>query len=183
MQLTVIANTVFTLEKFLTILANFVLNMFAQVDENRILYPSLRELTAVYFENYLVTCITLVSREKKLYFGSFEDNRFIENLEAKIVKKVWQELPTKFPNISLGNFGVGPDQFTGILKIDVRLSEDNAIKYVPPFIGRFKSRTTKLLNQLHMSHSRVFWENSFIEKPVENLNDLNEVLNKINCHQ
>jgi hypothetical protein len=157
--------------------------MFAQVDENRILYPSLRELTTVYFENYLVTCVTLISREKKSYFGNFEDNRFIENLEAKITKKVWQELPSMFPNISLGNFGVGPDQFTGILKIDVRLSEDNTTKYVPSVIGRFKSRSTKLLNQLHMAHSRVFWENSFIEKPIENLNDLSEALNKINSHE
>jgi hypothetical protein len=157
--------------------------MLAKVEENRIQYPSLRELTAVYFENYLVACITLVSREKKPYFGSFEDSRFIETLEGKIVKKVWLELPSMFRNISLGNFGVSLNEFTGILKIDARLSEDNTTRYVPSVIGRFKSRSTKLLNQLHMAHSRVFWENSFIEKPILNLNDLSEALNKINSHK
>lgn len=149
-------------------------------EENRIQFQSLRELTTVYFENYLVTCITLVSREKKEFFGTFEDGKFVEKLESKIIKKVWQELPAVFHNVALGNFGVSVNEFTGILKLDNRLSENNSFKYIPTVISRFKERSTKLLNQLHMAHSRVFWCNGYKDKPIENLNDLSEALNKIN---
>ena len=152
-------------------------------EENRAQYQSLRELTTVYFENYLVTCITLVSRENKEYFGTFDNGKFIEKLESKIIKKVWQEIPTIYHNITLGNFGVCKNEFTGILKLDNRLSDNNSFKFIPTVIGRFKERSTKLLNQLHMAHSRVFWKNGYTEKPIENLNDLNEALNKINLYK
>lgn len=151
--------------------------------ENIIQYQSLRNLTTVYFENYLVTCITLVSRENKDYFGIFEESKFTEKLESKIIKKVWQELPSVFHNVALGNFGVSTNEFTGILKFDNRLSENNSFRYIPTVISRFKERSTKLLNQLHMAHSRVFWNNGYIEKPIENLNDLSEALNKINSYK
>ena len=152
-------------------------------EKNMIQYQSLRELTTVYFENYLVTCITLVSREKKNYFGAFEDDKFIEKLESKIIKKVWQELPDVFHNVSLGNFGVKPNEFTGIIKLDNSFTENNSFKYISMVISRFKERSTKLLNQLHQTHSRVFWENGYIEKPIENLNDLSETLNKIKSNK
>lgn len=152
-------------------------------EKNMIQYQSLRELTTVYFENNLVTCITLVSREKKNYFGAFEDDKFIEKLESKIIKKVWEELPAVFYNVSLGNFGVKPNEFTGIIKLDNSLTETNSFKYISMVISRFKERSTKLLNQLHQAHSRVFWENGYIEKPIENLNDLSEALNKIKSNK
>jgi hypothetical protein len=152
-------------------------------ENNRIQYHSLSELTTVYFENYLVTCITLVPCENKEYFGTFEDGKFIEKLESKIIKKVWQELPAVFHNVALGNFGVSSNEFTGILKLDHRLSENNSFRFIPKVISRFKERSTKLLNQLHMTHSRVFWKNGYIENPIENLNDLNEALNKINSYK
>lgn len=156
--------------------------MLHYAEENSIRFQSLSDLTTIYFENYLVTCVTLVSREKKGYFGAIEEGKFVEKLESKIIKKAWQELPAVFHNVSLGNFGVSPDSFTGILKIDNRLSENNSFRFIPTVIGRFKERSTKLLNQLHLSHSRVFWDNGYIERPIENLNDLSEALNMINIH-
>ena len=157
--------------------------MPSYAEKNMVQYQSIRELTTVYFENYLVTCITLVSREKKNYFGTIEDGEFSERLESKVIKKAWQELPAFFPNVSLGSFGVNANEFTGILKLDTGLSENNSFKYTAMIISRFKERSTKLLNQLHQAHSRVFWENGYIEKPIENLNDLNEALDKIKSHK
>lgn len=157
--------------------------MLANAERNNKKYGSLSELTAVYFENYIITSIKLVSREKKDFFGSFSDGKFIEKLEAKIVLKAWQEIPTLYKNCTLGNFGVSRNDFTGILKIDSRLSDDTSVKYIPTIISSFKARSTKLLNQLHGTHSRIFWENGYIEKPIENLNDLSEILNSISRHK
>ena len=157
--------------------------MLANSERNNNKYTSLRELTAVYFENYLVTSIKLVSRERKDYFGSFFEGKFIESLEAKIVLKAWQEIPSLYNNCTLGNYGVSQNDFSGILKIDSRLSDETSTKYVPTIISTFKARSTKLLNQLHGTHSRIFWENGYIETPIENLNDLSEILNTISSHK
>jgi hypothetical protein len=157
--------------------------MLANTERNNRKFDSLRELTAVYFENYLVTSIKLISRDRKDYFGTFTDGKFVEKLEAKIVLKAWQEIPSQFNNCTLGNFGVTPNDFNGILKIDSRLSDETSIKYVPTIISSFKARSTKLLNQLHGTHARIFWENGYVEKPIENLNDLSEILNNISSHK
>ncbi len=154
-------------------------NRDTNINQNR----SLKELTTVYFENFLISCISLKTLEKKEQFGSFIEGRFIETLESKIVIKTWQELPSEFNNCSLGSYGVSPDEFTGILKFEARFSEENSFKYIPSVIGKFKSRSTKLLNQLHMTPSRIFWKNGYSITPIENLNDLSEALNKINTHR
>ena len=154
-------------------------NRDTNINQNR----SLKELTTVYFENFLISCISLKTLEKKEQFGSFIEGRFIETLESKIVIKTWQELPSEFNNCSLGSYGVSPDEFTGILKFEARFSEENCFKYIPSVIGKFKSRSTKLLNQLHMTPSRIFWKNGYSITPIENLNDLSEALNKINTHR
>jgi len=57
--------------------------MLANTERNNNKYTSLRELTAVYFENFLVTSIKLVSRERKDYFGSIIEGKFVEKLEMK----------------------------------------------------------------------------------------------------
>ena len=157
--------------------------MLANTERNNNKLSSLKELTAVYFENYLVTSIKLISRERENYFGTFIDGKFKESLEAKIVLKVWQEIPSNFNNCSLGNFGVTQNDFIGILKIDTTITEETSTKYIPTIVGGFKSRSTKLLNQLHGKHSRVFWENGYIENPIQNLNDLSEILNSISSHR
>jgi hypothetical protein len=145
--------------------------------------PTLRELSAVYFENFLVTSVNIIAREKKDCLGSFIYGIFKENIEAKIVLKTWQEIPGLFSYCSLGNYGVSTNEFTGILKIDTSVQEDITLKYIPSIISRFKSRSTKLLNQLHGTHDRIFWKSGFIEKPINNLQDLSEILNKISSHK
>lgn len=144
---------------------------------------SLKELTTIYFENFLITCISIKTKENKEYFGTFSEGRFIETLESKIVTKTWAEIPMVFHNCLLGSYGVSPNEFTGILKFDAEFSDENSSKYIPSVISRFKVRSTKLLNQLHMTHSRVFWENGYKKTPIENLNDLSNALNKINSHR
>ncbi len=157
--------------------------MLASRDSNKTQEKSLRELTTIYFENFLITCISIKTRNCKEFFGTFSEGRFIETLESKIVLKTWAEIPSVFHNCLLGSYGVSPNEFTGILKFDAMLSEENSSKYIPSVISRFKTRSTKLLNQLHMTHSRLFWENGYTQTPIENLNDLSYALNKINSHR
>ena len=153
--------------------------LLAKSPHNHLNYTSFTKLTSVYFENYAVSCISLNPAEKIHTFGTFENGRFVDSMESKIIVKAWQELPEYFPNCTLGDYTVSPNNFTGIINIDNRMSHDNSRKLIPRIVAYFKARSTKLLNQYHSKSGRIFWKNSYEEKCIENLNDLSEALNKI----
>jgi hypothetical protein len=143
---------------------------------------TVRDLTAIYFENYAISCVSLFPIEEKDYFGKCIEGKFYEKLEGKIVIKAWLELPSLFPGCKLGQYGLKENEFSGILTIDNRLSQDNSRKLIPIIISSFKSRSTKLLNQFHGKHGRIFWENNYREFDIENLNDLNNALVSIKTY-
>jgi hypothetical protein len=143
-------------------------------------YFSLRELTDLYFDNFAISFVSFTSREKNYYFGSYYNGKMAEKLEGKIVVKAWKELPTLYKNCILGDFKITANEFCGIIMIDNRMSWKNSRKYIPRILTAFKNRSTKLLNQFHGTHSRVFWENNYFEGVIENVDDLKEALDKIN---
>ena len=139
-----------------------------------------RDLTTVYFENFAVSCISISPNDHKDYFGTYVDGKFREKLEGKIVGKAWLELPSLFKCCKLGQYGLKPYEFSGIITIDNRDSADNSKKILPVIISSFKSRTTKLLNQFHGTHGRIFWENNYREFNIDNLLDLSNTLVYLN---
>ncbi len=143
-------------------------------------YFSLRELTDLYFDNFAISFVSFEAKEKNDYFGFFADGNLFEKLEGKIVIKAWKELPGLFKNCILGDFKLYPNQFCGIVMIDNRMSWENSRKFVPRILTSFKNRSTKLLNQLHGTHARVFWENNYFEGVIENVQDLKQALDRIN---
>jgi hypothetical protein len=143
------------------------------------IYFSFNDLTAVFFENYTVSSITLTAKEKNNYFGKFKDNIFIRKLEARITEKAWKEIPENFSEIRLSNYSFTEDSFSAIVTTDCRLSEENTKKLLPKIIASFKARSTILLNQFHGTHGRVFWENAYKEETIYDLNQLNEAIKKL----
>jgi hypothetical protein len=137
---------------------------------------NVRNLTTVYFENYEISRISLFPIEKRKFFGNNIEGKFFEKLEGKIVVKTWYELQSIFPECKLGRHSLKEDAFSGILSIDNSLSLENSKKLIPIIVGRFKSRSTKLLNQFHGTYGRIFWENNYDELRIENLADLNNAL-------
>jgi hypothetical protein len=146
-------------------------------------YPSITKLTSVYFENHAVSCISINPVEKIHCFGTFENGSFVDSMESKIIVKAWRELPVYFPNCTLGEYTVSSKNLTGIINVDNRSSQENSRKLIPRIVAYFKARTTKLLNQYHGKPGRIFWENNFEERIIENLNDLSIALDKINSHK
>ena len=138
-----------------------------------------RDLSKIFFENYVISYITLTAREKNCYFGFTKDDRFEIKMEGKILGKTWLELPSRFASCSVGNYGLSENTFSGILTIDNRLSKDISKKLIPIIISSFKSRSSKLLNQFHGLHGRIFWENNFNELMIRDLKDLDDVMQKM----
>ena len=79
---------------------------------------AVRDLTAIYFENFAITCICLFPVEKKNYFGNFTDGPFIERMEGKIITKAWLEIPSQFRFCKLGKYSLKENEFSGIITID-----------------------------------------------------------------
>jgi hypothetical protein len=143
-------------------------------------YFSLKELTDLYFDNFAISYVSFEPVEKKEYFGNVIDGSFKEKLEGKIVIKAWKELPVQFKNCILGDYMLSPNGFCGIIMIDNRMSWENSRKFIPRILTSFKNRSTKLLNQFHGKHGRVFWENNYFEGIIENVEDLKQALDNIN---
>jgi hypothetical protein len=144
-------------------------------------YFSLRELTDLYFDNFAISYVSFEAKEKNNCFGDYVGGKMHEKLEGKIIVKAWKELPGTFKNCILGDYRLTPNGFCGIVMIDNRMSWENSRKFVPRILTSFKNRSTKLLNQLHGTHSRVFWENNYFEGVIENVHDLKQALDKINA--
>jgi len=143
-------------------------------------YFSLKELTDLYFDNFAISYVTFSSLEKKNYFGNYSDGKLVEKLEGKITVKAWKELPKLYNNCILGDYRLTPNEFCGIIMIDNRAIWENSRKMIPRFLITFKNRSTKLLNQFHGKHGRVFWENNYSEKIIEDVHSLKLALDSIN---
>ena len=117
--------------------------------------------------------------EKNFYFGNMMNDTMFAKLEGKIVEKAWKELPQIFQNCILGDYSIRPNEFCGIIMIDNRQSNENTRKYIPKILTAFKNRSTKLLNQFHGTHGRVFWENNYNEVVIDNIEDLRMALDNI----
>lgn len=152
--------------------------MQPEVINKKPILVTLKDLTAVFFENYSVSYITLTAIEKKGYFGCFKDSNFIPKLEARITEKAWKEIPANYSEVKINSYSFTENSFNAIVTVDCRSVENNTNKMLPKIIASFKARSTVLLNQFHGRHGRIFWENSYKEELVCDLNQLSEVLNR-----
>ena len=153
--------------------------MIATFIRNKIKSYTVQNPGHVYFENFDVSCVTFFPVKKQNYFGKKVDGKFVENLEGKIVVKAWLELTKLFPEIRIGFYKVKENEFSGMITIDNSRTNDTSNKLLPIILSNFKSRSTKLLNQLHGTHGRIFWENQYKEFSIKDLNDLNIALQEI----
>lgn len=136
-----------------------------------------RDLTTIYFENYTVSCITISAVEdNSCCFGEVIEKKFYQKTEGTIVTKAWLEIPAMFPQCKLGKYRLKENRFTGIISINNVPSRENSKRLIPEILSSFKTRSTKLLNQFHGAHGRIFWKNSFEEISIEDLSDLNNTL-------
>ena len=61
--------------------------------------------------------ITLCTHNRKCLFGKITDGIMYKNDAGEMIENEWTELPKRFPNIVLHEYGVMPNHFHGILQI------------------------------------------------------------------
>ncbi|HMM99112.1 MAG TPA: hypothetical protein PKC99_08900, partial [Anaerolineales bacterium] len=62
--------------------------------------------------------VTIVTQGRAQLFGHIEHGEMILNDAGQMIVKWWNELPNKFPQITLGAFVVMPNHFHGIIIIN-----------------------------------------------------------------
>ena len=150
--------------------------MIPQVQKSVFIYKLLSSLNNLDYGSSIVRYVIFKARESKSYFGVNTEKGYIEKLEGKIVVKAWKELPQKFPNCILGDYIVKPDSFSGIIMLDKSVPQENQNKYYFKILSYFKNRSTVLMNKLHGTHGRIFWQNNYEEVTVNDVDRLREVL-------
>lgn len=134
-------------------------------------------------DGYEIHYVAIRTREKKNFFGKFDESGFKEKAEGKIVAKAWKELPSKFPACYLGDFKLYPNEFHGLLIFDTQGLLVPAEKMIPVIIGAFKSRAAKLLNLMSDSHNRVVWHNNFVDIRLDYMSQMQDALVFLNGQQ
>ena len=123
--------------------------------------------------------VTFKARETNNQFGFYTPHGFSEKLEGKIIIKAWKEIPVKFPDCVLGEHVLKPDTFSGIIMLDSIHAEERQNRQYLKILIYFKNRSTELLNKLHGTHGRVFWQNNYEEITISEIESLKEVLTLI----
>jgi putative transposase len=59
--------------------------------------------------------ITVCAAQRGLLFGGVSEGRVVENVNSRIVRDCWLDLPSHYPHVSLDAFVVMPDHIHGII--------------------------------------------------------------------
>jgi len=74
--------------------------------------------------------VTIVTQGRAQLFGHIEHGEMILNDAGQMIVKWWNELPNKFPQITLGAFVVMPNHFHGIIIINPTIPNPIDVEHV-----------------------------------------------------
>lgn len=150
------------------------------INKNIFVYKFLSGLTPVGISKYCIYYVSFTPKNSQGdVFGFYNKGKFQEKLEGRIVIKAWKELASKFPICILGDYALAANKFSGIIMLDNWNETLNMNKYLPKILGYFKMRSSKLLNQFHGTHSKIFWENGYEEIKIDCIDTFNNAIEKL----
>ena len=135
--------------------------------------------------------ITICAQGRKCLFGLISDGEMRLNEYGKILINYWNELPYKWPNVSLDYFAVMPNHVHGIIMIvgagsprplipptDLEGGETPPLQNQPSLsqiIGYFKYQSAKKLNASRATPGAKVWQRSFYEHVIRDDESLNRI--------
>jgi hypothetical protein len=108
----------------------------------------------------------------------FADIGSRENVEAKILKIIWQNLQNKFTGCDFKDCCVKPDKFHGIILIDHDVNV-NVDKVIYKLVSEFKSRSTKLVGIYSSRFGKILWQNGFEKEIISTYVELYGLVNSV----
>jgi len=119
--------------------------------------------------------VTLVTQNRRYLFGEVIEGKMVLNNAGKMVQRVWNELPERFPNINLDESIVMPNHFHGVLMIIEKTD-----KVLGDIVGAFESITIHeyILGVRNMGWPRFnkkLWQRNYWEHIIRDEKDLNRI--------
>ena len=131
--------------------------------------------------------VTIVVQDRLCLFGSVVDQEMRKNEVGKMVRRVWERLPDRFPCIQLDASVVMPNHIHGIMVIDQPVGAPNparATTRVAPtlgaVVGAYKSLTTRAYIEgvsagVWPPFRKRLWQRNYYEHVVRNDASLGEL--------
>ena len=112
--------------------------------------------------------ITVCGQNRIKYFGEIIGGRFIPNETAYMIKKIWLQIPLRFPSILHHEYVLMPNHFHAIIEI-----KDASNIVIGDVIGAFKSLTTNeyirgVRENNWISFEKRLWQRNYYEHIIRN---------------
>jgi len=144
--------------------------------------------------------ITIVAWRREALFGEIKDGEMQLNESGQAVWDVWNSLPARYPQISLGTAVVMPNHFHGNIIINeqpVGAIHELPLRELPPpgsppqervtdqkerrrmtiplVVGYFKMNTAKRINQILNSEGTPVWQRNYYEHIIRDDEEHNRI--------
>jgi putative transposase len=130
--------------------------------------------------------LTMVTRGREPLFGDIHDGEMHLHEAGRIVWDVWNALPVRYPQVTLGRAVVMPDHFHGIVIIheqpigvavihELPLPQPRRRMTLPLVVGYFKMNTAKRINDILGSKGMPVWQRNYYEHIIRTDEEHNKI--------
>ena len=118
--------------------------------------------------------VTICTKDKECILGTIHDGTMYPNEIGKTIQSVWDDLPSRFPNILLDYFVIMPNHVHGIIVI--QKYQEGAINRTPTLgniIRVFKAVSTQFIRK--NQSPRFALQTNYYDHIIRNEKSLNEI--------
>ncbi len=133
--------------------------------------------------------ITIVTRGRECLFGEIKDGEMRLNDAGRIVWSVWNSLPARYPQITLGAAVVMPNHFHGNVIINETIGaivgaiHESPLQSpvqrrrmtLPLVVGYFKMNTAKRIHEILGSQGIPVWQRNYYEHILRDDEEYNRI--------
>jgi REP element-mobilizing transposase RayT len=125
--------------------------------------------------------VTICTQGRVCLFGEVVDGHMTLNDAGRMVQRVWDDLPMRFPSIALDMFVIMPNHVHGIIAIvgaGLALPCGGAASSAPTLgdiVRAFKSVSAIQVNQLLSRSEQPLWQRNYYEHIIRNDEELARV--------
>ena len=138
--------------------------------------------------------ITIVTWHRECLFGDVVDGKMVLSKLGLVAKQQWENLPNRFPNITLGAFVIMPNHLHGVIVImtgrgtagnhndhdgDLSRRAPTHEQYqkpvkgsIPTIVRSYKSSVSYRINLMRGTQAIPVWQRNYYEHIIRNERDL-----------
>ncbi|HAB51990.1 MAG: hypothetical protein A2315_08520 [Ignavibacteria bacterium RIFOXYB2_FULL_35_12] len=122
------------------------------------------------YSNSFYYFVTLCMENRKEFFSEIINEKSILTEKGRIVEEIWKNLPKYYP-CELDEFIIMPDHIHGIVILDNKPGNVQK-KSLSTIIQRFKTFTTKKINESLAGSEKFHWQKSFYDRIIRDEREL-----------